>query len=200
MKNFLLAVGVWGLLTLPVGVVSGDNANLHNDNKFFTRLSGFNEVHFVAGDPTVTPVVPPALRGAVSTTASGTFEATLNKSGDIIDYVLSYKDLVAAVTQAHIHFGQRHTVGGIVIWLCQTAGTQAPVAVRAVTPTCPQEGTVKGTITKDQVLAQTTQGIVAGDLEQIIRAIRAGAAYANVHSATFTPGEIRGQIQSAHNH
>ncbi len=79
-----------------------------------------------------------ALRGAVSTGARGKFEAELE--GDVIDYELSYKGLEGDVTQAHIHFGQRHTVGGIVVWLCQTAGVPAPSApidVSAVTPLCP---------------------------------------------------------------
>jgi len=188
------------VMLLMVSAHGHSDDKLHKDHNFFTRLSSFNEVHFVAGDTTVTPIVPPALRGAISTKASGTFSATLNKSGDMIDYVLSYKDLEGAVTQSHIHFGQRHTVGGIVIWLCQTAGTQAPVGVRAVTPICPTEGTVTGTILANQVLAQTAQGVAAGEFDEIIRAIRAGAAYANVHTTLFSPGEIRGQIKSPHKH
>jgi hypothetical protein len=200
MKNVFIAICAVGLLALPAGQVSGDNDKEHKDQKFFTRLSSYNEVHFVT--TTANGVVTSAaLRGAISSGASGTFEASLNKDGDLT-YVLHYEGLESDVTQSHIHFGQRHTVGGIVIWLCQTTGTPAPAAVAAATPFCPgaREGTVKGTISEAQVLAQTAQGIDAGQFDEVIRAIRAGAAYANVHSTTFTPGEIRGQIKSAHNH
>jgi hypothetical protein len=30
---------------------------------------------------------------------------------------------------------------------------------------------------------------------ELVRAIRAGATYANVHSSKFGPGEIRGQLE-----
>jgi len=81
--------------------------------------------------------------------------------------------------------------------------TPAPASVAGVTPFCPQDtssGPVRGTITPDQVLAQDAQGIAAGEFDEVVRAIRAGAAYANVHSQTFTPGEIRGQIHDHDRH
>ncbi len=115
-------------------------------------------------------------------------------------YKLEYRNLVGDVTQAHIDFGQNHTVGGIVVWLCQTAGTPAPADVITVTPACPTEGKVTGTIQPFQVLAQTAQGFAAGDFDALVRAIRAGATYANVHSTTFGPGEIRGQIEKSEHH
>ena len=155
------------------------------------RLSGFNEVIFVAGTAGP-PVEPPALRGAISTPGSGKFRAVINENARTIDYELSYEALRASVTQGHIHFGQRHTVGGIVVWLCQTSTNRSPVAV---TPECPQEGTVTGTITPDQVLAQTAQGFAAGDFDELVRAIRNRAAYVNVHTSQFTAGEIRGHIR-----
>jgi hypothetical protein len=34
--------------------------------------------------------------------------------------------------------------------------------------------------------------------DALVRAIRAGATYANVHSSLFTPGAIRGQIPGSH--
>ena len=177
------------LLALLVGfgtastALAGDDPNRH---RFATGLSGHNEVHFIAA-PT------PALRGAVSTPATGTFKARIDDHDDVIHYELSYEGLTSAVAQAHIHFGQRHTVGGIVVWLCQ-ATVQAPEAVRAATPACPQEGTVTGTITPAQVLEAVGQGIAAGEFDELVAAIRAGRTYANVHTATFGPGEIRGQI------
>lgn len=158
------------------------------------RLSGFNEVHFDAGG-TGTPPSAPALRGAVSTTGSGEFRAIIDENARTIDYELSYAGLEGTVTQGHIHFGQRHTVGGIVVWLCQTTTNPAPAAVASSTPVCPQEGTVSGTITPGQVLAQTAQGFAAGDFDELVRAIRNRAAYANVHSSLFPPGEIRGHIR-----
>ena len=170
------------------------------------RLSGFNEVHFNGGSPTTptTPGTPATLRGAISTGAKGKFRAKLNERKGVIEYELSYEDLRGAVTQAHIHFGQRHTVGGIVVWLCQTAGTPAPVPVDpiSITPLCPAEGTVKGVITPGQILVQAAQGFEGafGDFDALVRALRAGAAYANVHSSLFGPGEIRGQIRDSHRH
>ncbi len=47
--------------------------------------------------------------------------------------------------------------------------------------------TVSGTITPAEVLAQTAQGIAAGEFEELVRALQAGAAYANVHSTLHTP-------------
>ena len=170
-------------------------------DNFRARLSSYNEVHFIAGNAAANPVVPPALRGAISSVASGSFRAEIDDKNDTIDYTLSYSGLESPVTQAHIHFGQRHTVGGIVVWLCQTAGTPAPAAVADVTPICPQEGTVTGTIGPNQVLAVVGQGIAAGEFEELVRAIRAGATYANVHTQVNAPGEIRGQLRhGGHGH
>jgi CHRD domain-containing protein len=178
-------------LCLIVGPASAAQAS---DDKVVTRLSGYNEVHFIAD--------PPALRGAVSSPARGTFEARINDREDVIEYELTYEGLTTDVTQAHIHFGQRHTVGNIVVWLCQTAAVPAPPAVAALTPTCPgpTQGKVTGTITPAQVLAATGQGIAAGEFDEVVAAIRAGRAYANVHSTTFPPGEIRGQINHDRGH
>lgn len=165
------------------------------------ELSGYNEVHFAGGPPA-------ALRGGISTAARGSFKATIDETNQAIHYELSYQGLEGAVTQAHIHFGQSSTVGGIVVWLCETAGTPAPsptsmpvshpVDLGGLTPECPQEAPpdnpVTGTIGPDQVLAQTAQGIALFEFAELVRAIRAGATYANVHSALHPPGEIRGQI------
>ena len=166
----------------------------HRRGLITTRLSGFNEVHFSAGPPAT-------LRGAVSTKATGRFRAAIHDRADTIEYELNYAGLEGTVTQSHIHFGQAHTVGGIVVWLCQTAGTPAPAAVATVTPMCPQDtlgGPVTGTIRPAQVLAQTAQGINAGEFEELVRAIRAGATYVNVHSSLHGPGEIRGQLNDGH--
>jgi hypothetical protein len=164
--------------------------NDRNDgDRFSARLSGYNEVHFIAATP--------ALRGAISTQARGSFRAVIDDRANTIHYELSYEGLESDVTQSHIHFGQRHTVGGIVVWLCETDAAKHPVPAlrRPVTPQCPQAGTVTGTIGPEKVIAATGQGIDAGQFDEVVRAIRAGRVYANVHSATFGSGEIRGQLR-----
>jgi hypothetical protein len=126
------------------------------------------------------------------------------QDGQSIDYQLSYDDLVGTVQQSHIHFAQKGVNGSIVIWLCQTATTSAPDSVKAITPMCPSPGgTVEGHITSANVIAAvtTSQMIVAGELGEVIAAIRAGVAYANVHATPLNPGgEIRGQLKTSHGH
>jgi hypothetical protein len=66
---------------------------------------------------------------------------------------------------------------------------------------CPASGEVRGTIHAAQVLAQAPQGFVGGTLEELLAAIRGGAAYVNVHSELFAPGEIRGHLPArGHRH
>jgi len=44
------------------------------------------------------------------------------------------------------------------------------------------------------VVGPANQGIAAGQVGSVIDAIRAGAAYGNVHSTMFPSGETRGQL------
>jgi len=131
---------------------------------------------------------------SVSTTAKGEFLASIDEHGGVIQYTESFSGLQAPITQSHIHVAQAGVNGSVVIFLCQTAGSADPTGLA---PQCPQEGSVSGTITAANVVAGGTasQQLKAGDLAAIITAIRAGAAYANVHTALSPGGEIRGQIK-----
>ena len=152
-------------------------------DKIRARLTGYEEVP------------------SVSTTGKGEFEATISRDEGLIEYELSFSGLVGTVQQSHIHFAQKGVNGSIVVWLCQTATTPAPAAVAGITPFCPQSGTVTGQITAANVIAAgtTSQMIVAGELAEVIAAIRAHRAYVNVHATPLNPGgEIRGQIGGNH--
>ncbi len=131
---------------------------------------------------------------SVSTTGTGEFTATIAPDGDTIYYSETYSGLQGTVTQSHIHVGQLGVNGSIVIFLCQTATNPDPTGLA---PQCPQEGSVAGTITAANVIAgsMAPQQLAAGDLAAAITAIRAGAAYANVHTTPSPGGEIRGQIR-----
>src|SRR5215831_5806596 len=132
---------------------------------------------------------------SVSTTATGEFTATIAPDGDTIFYSETYSGLQGTVTQSHIHVGQLGVNGSVVIFLCQTAANADPTGLALQ---CPQEGSVSGTITAANGIAgsTTSQQLAAGDLAAVITAIRAGAAYANVHTTPSPGGEIRGQIRT----
>ncbi len=132
--------------------------------------------------------------GAVSTVASGSFRAIVSEDETMISYRLRYSDLEGDITQAHIHVGQFHTAGGISVWLCQTATNPSPTAD---TPMCPDpvSASVEGTLTAANVIGPASQGVAAGEFAELVRLIRSGVTYANVHSAKFPGGEIRGQIR-----
>lgn len=122
----------------------------------------------------------------VSTGASGSFEARLSDDGTSLHYVLSYSGLEGTVTQAHVHFGKPAVNGGVSYFLCNGP----------TTPACPQSGTVEGDIEAADVIGPAGQGIEAGNLAEIVAAMRAGHAYANVHSTKWPGGEIRAQINN----
>jgi hypothetical protein len=136
---------------------------------------------------------------AVSTTGNGTFDARISNDGSRIDWELSYSDLEGAVQQAHIHFGQKSVTGPISVFLCTNLGNGP-----AGTQPCPAPpATISGTIVAADVTNLANErGISAGELDELVKAIRAGATYVNVHSTRWPGGEIRSQIDgnSSHNH
>jgi hypothetical protein len=136
------------------------------------RLSGLSEV------PTLV------------VSGNGTFQARVNTTTDRIRYTLSYAGLGSAVQQAHIHIGRTATNGGISAYLCSDlAGAPAG------TPPCPASGPVSQVIRPAEVQAIADQGLRAGGFNQLVRAVRAGATYVNVHTAAFPAGAVRGQIR-----
>jgi CHRD domain len=132
---------------------------------------------------------------AVSTVAGGTLTIDIDEGRQEIDWELTYSGLQAAVSQAHIHLGQPGINGGIALWFCKTTQS-AP----AGTATCPQSGTLSGTFTASSVQAIGTQQITASDFAAAVAFIQKGFAYANVHTAVSTGGEIRGQLQAGGGH
>jgi hypothetical protein len=134
----------------------------------------------------------------VSTFASGEFNARISNDDESIEYELTYSGLQGTVQQSHIHVAQLSVNGSIVIWLCQTAAPFLDPTGKA--PQCPQQGTVTGTITAANVIGGSPpnpQQLTAGDLAEVIAAMRAGTAYANVHTTLSPGGEIRGQLRAS---
>jgi hypothetical protein len=184
-KKILGITGVVGVLCVSVvglGIMFPGSAVAQTDGEMIikdrdltmvARLDGYQEVP------------------AISTKAHGAFKARLIRGGKAVEYALAYSNLEGRVTQAHIHFGRTGTNGGIMVFLCQSGINQDP-ASRA--PLCPQEGSVEGVITEDNILGPAGQGIEPGAYREFLQVVLARAAYVNVHSTKFLTGEIRGQI------
>jgi hypothetical protein len=168
-----------GWLFLPaLAIAAGGGVFASGPSKLGGDLSGYNE--------------PPS----VSTSGGGTFKARINKDETEISYELSYA-LEGAVTQSHLHLGQRGVNGGITVFLCTNLGN-GPAGTQA----CPDApATISGTITAADVspnipatAAARTQGLNTGEFAELLAAIRAGSIYVNVHTNTWPGGEIRSQV------
>jgi hypothetical protein len=165
----VVVVAAVGVLVVPSVATPGGN--------FKATLTGYEEVP------------------AVSTDATGTFQAKIDPSGPTIEYTLSYSNIQNAFA-AHIHFGQTAVNGGVSAFLCGGGDK----------PACPPTGgTVSGVIDATDIVGPASQGIAAGEIDELIDAMIAGVTYANVHTndnvaptntgpGDFPGGEIRGQI------
>jgi hypothetical protein len=136
-------------------------------NDFSTHLTGYQEVP------------------SINSPAQGDLTITLGNNQ--LTYQLTYSGFTTAVSAAHVHVAQPGVNGGVSFFLCGGGNK----------PACPTSGgTVTGTVVPSDVLAISGQGFAAGDLNAVLAAMRAGVTYANIHTATYPNGEIRGQLLS----
>jgi hypothetical protein len=156
---------------LVAGTALGHGRN--HRNAFRVLLDGYQEI------PTL------------STPASGSLVVHVAPDGSSIGYALEYDGFLSDVTQAHIHFGRTAFNGGIMVFLCTNLGNGP-----AGTPACPlTSGSVSGTLDAADVIGPAAQGIAAGELAEVVAALRNRAAYGNVHTTAFPGGEIRGNFR-----
>ncbi len=167
---------VTALAAVAIGIAAGAGAFAGDDQGSNARaaLNGYNEV------------IGP---GSISTIGQGTFRARIDEGAKTITYTLTYT-LENPATQSHIHLAQQHVGGGVSAFLCGGS----------TKPPCPPGNTgspvtVTGVIVPTDVIGPESQGIEPGSFAELVRAMRAGATYANVHSTRWPAGEIRGQIR-----
>lgn len=173
-KVVLLGLAVCvGVLAISAVAFAGRGHGKGDATKFSARLNGWEE------DPSQV------------TTGRGSFKAHV-VSPTRIDFTLKYRNLEDTnVVQAHIHIGSRHESGGISAWLC--GGTTQPACPAGPT------ATVNGTIEAADITGPAGQGVEAGNFNDLLRAMRKGESYANVHTSPRAQGgEIRGQIRGHH--
>ena len=176
--NFKLGLMTFAVSALVLSTVA--LAHDRHEERFAARLNSYSE------------------SPAISSAASGRFTLVIDESAQTLSYEVTYEGLEAAVQQSHIHFGQPGVNGGISLFLCSNLGN-GPTG----TQLCPASpGTVTGVLSAAQLVGPNAQGIApasAGvsptEFAEIVKAIRSGVTYANVHSVKFPGGEIRGQLR-----
>jgi hypothetical protein len=168
-KHPRITVLVATLAALVIVGLAGPAISDRGGRQMKANLSGFEEVP------------------AVSSTGTGELVARIAHDESAIEYILTYRNLEGTTTAAaHIHLGQRSVNGGVSAFLCGGGGK----------PACPAvSGSVTGTILAADVIGPAGQGIAAGELDELIAAMRQGVTYANVHTDKHPGGEIRGQIK-----
>jgi hypothetical protein len=171
--GLVAALGVLGISAVALASRSHDKGNAKD---FSAKLNGWEE------DPSQV------------TTGTGTFRAKV-VSATRIDFKLTYEDLEGPAFMAHIHIGSRHESGGVSAWLC--GGTTQPP--------CPPgpDGTIEGSIETPDITGPVGQGVEPGNFVDLLRAMRKGETYTNVHTGSAAGGrapggEIRGQNRPNH--
>jgi len=152
------------LLFATAAVPRADN---HGSGQFKSVLTGFGEIP------------------AVLTTASGQLTLAVSSDQKSLNVTLHFTKLEGVAQSASLFLGVPGTTGGTIGPVC--GGTK---------PACPTtaDGSVTASVTAADVSAIAAQGLAAGDLASVIKAIENGAVYVNLNTNKFPNGEIRGQL------
>lgn len=166
---------------------------------FSTNLKGLNE----------TPIVISGATGHVTVTISADEKS--------ISYELTYSGLEGSVGTgksvlfAHIHVGRPTVTGGVSVFFCgQPTITTATSGPHQACPASAGPGTsnpaVTGTLTAADITGPASQGVDPtnpnneNSFARLVKAIKSGLTYANVHTTRSAGGEIRGQLKRERDH
>jgi hypothetical protein len=119
--------------------------------------------------------VPP-----VMVKSSGEAYFKLSKDGKKLDYRIKVKN-IENTWAAHIHKGKKGENGEVVVVLF--SGPK-------------KEGKFSGVLAKGAIMDKDLSGPLAGKtVGDLVKLIKEGDAYVNVHTDKYKDGEIRGQIK-----
>jgi hypothetical protein len=157
------------IILAALGLVNRSaEAQVDQYTQFACKLSGTHEVP---------PISTPG--------AEGICAAIVGADNSSITVIALFSGLKGTAVASHLHYGQENVAGGIVVHLCGTGGK----------PPCPAAGTLTVTVGAGDVVDLPAQGIDAGELGEVIRALRMGLIYLNIHTDVFPSGEVRGQLR-----
>jgi hypothetical protein len=167
MRKGLFAVAASLLVVSALSVTADDNDAVGSRTVFHARLRSTNEVP------------------SNFSTGQGVLLLRIHDDTSTIEFTMSYSDLSTPPAASHVHLAQRNVNGGVSFFFCGGPKPACP----------PAPATITGTVTAADILGPTGQGVAAGDFAKVTGAIRAGLAYANIHTTQFPGGEIRGQVE-----
>jgi hypothetical protein len=184
-RRALLPLAGTSLTLLALAVTAGDDRN--RSLRAFAELAPTHEVP------------------AISSGAHGRFKATIDRENQTISFELSYEGLEDLPTQAHIHIGQSRVNGGISVFLCGNPPNVPPATFPQPQPCPASPATITGVLNAANVVGPAAQGVApsqgtVNEFDELVAMLRKGLTYANVHSAKFPGGEIRGQIRTDERH
>jgi CHRD domain len=173
MKKVYINLFITAILLFGFSVVA-----VANELKFEAELSGAQEV--------TTPA------GGVVTDTTGTIEVEFDKALTSAQFSLAVSN-GTGIIQAHLH--------------CASAGVNGPVVSFLFGPVEPpvdvSAGSVAGTLSNSDIIPVDASeenevcGVPLNNIASLAFAMRAGKIYANVHSAAFPAGVVRGQLLEA---
>ena len=124
-----------------------------------------------------TSVVPAT---ASTNTGTVTFEATTDST---LSFSLSVANM-SGITQAHLHSAAAGANGAILAWLLPVNGNAAQQPSVAL----------DGVISIGDIAPAWIRGTPRLAMDSVKALMRAGRVYVDLHSSTFTNGELRGQV------
>lgn len=110
--------------------------------------------------------------------SSGKAEFKLSKDGKELTYKLHVKDVVD-VSAAHIHVGKKGENGPPIVGLFSGG----------------KKGKFSGVLSEGKVSGNELMGDYKGKFDELVKLLRSGDTYVNVHTDKYPDGEIRGQIK-----
>ena len=110
--------------------------------------------------------------------SSGKAEFKLSKDGKELVYKLHVKD-VMDVSAAHIHVGKKGENGPPIVGLFSGG----------------KKGKFSGVLSEGKVSGNDLMGDYKGKFDELVKLMRSGDTYVNVHTDKYPDGEIRGQIK-----
>jgi hypothetical protein len=144
---------------------------------FTTSLSPDNEV-LNDGSPAIPPGTSPA---------NGSARIEFSDALDSFDFELVLNEIETPLLQAHIHIAPPTTNGPIVALLFNLC--DIPACGPGQAEVTGDNIVIRGSVSE---IVTSTAGI--SSIADIVDAIRGNNAYVNVHTESFPPGELRGNL------